>query len=121
MRCHDDAHAFSVEFGTREGHYHAWWHELELAIHGVSAAPRSVHLGTTEIASTYDAASQTLRIRIPDQAVASRLTVDTPAARASAVGAALPASSSHTNIARNASPAPTVSATVVGNEPCAYH
>jgi len=78
VRCHDDAHAFSVEFGTREGHYHAWWHELELAIHGVSAPPRSVHLGTTEVTGNYDAASQTLRIRIPDQAVSSRLTIDMP-------------------------------------------
>ena len=78
VRCHAEAQQLSVEFDTREGHYHAWWQQMELAIHGVSAAPRSVQLGTMVIASDYDAPSQTLRIRIPDQAAAARVTIRYP-------------------------------------------
>ena len=78
VRCQVEAQGTTVEFKDREGRYKPWWTQIELAIHGLASPPRGVRLGDTALPSQYDAASQTLRIRIPDQAGAARLTIDSP-------------------------------------------
>ena len=78
LRCQVTAHGLTVEFAVREGRYQPWWTQLELTIHGVAAPPRAVRLGETAIPSQYDAANQTLRIPLSDQAAAARVTIESP-------------------------------------------
>jgi len=76
LRCHTDAQGVTVEFAAREGHYKPWWHEIELVVHGVEAAPRRVLVGKGTVASQYDTGSQTLRFIEPDRATTTRMRIE---------------------------------------------
>ncbi len=79
LRCEMKPDAITLEFDAREGSYPPWWSRIEVVIHGMIAAPRRVLLGESELASRYDAGSETLRVEIADAAGATRLRIDTAA------------------------------------------
>jgi alpha-glucosidase len=75
FRCQVEAQDMTIEFGVREGAYRPWWRQIELRVHGVTAAPASVRLGSKALASQYDAPTQTLTVALPDLAAAARVTI----------------------------------------------
>ena len=49
IRCTVEADGTTIDFDAREGSYGPWWSRIELLIHGITAAPRRVLLGDTEL------------------------------------------------------------------------
>ena len=76
VTCHSDAQGLTLEFAAREGHYKPWWHEIEVVVYGVEAAPRRVLIGKGKVASQYDVVGQTLRISLADLPATTRVRID---------------------------------------------
>ncbi len=76
VRCSSAAGRTLVDFDARQGRYAPWWHRIELAVHGVTAAPHRVRCGGEDLTSRYDAASQTVFVELPDTAKAARVSID---------------------------------------------
>ncbi len=76
IRCRTEENVTIVEFDAREGRYQPWWHEIELTVHGVAGSPRRVVLGERTVASRFDAKTQTLHIRLPDQPGIAQLSIE---------------------------------------------
>ena len=76
FQCAVSAGEIQLTFSARQGSYAPWWKETEVVFYG-QTAPANVTLnGKTIAGSKYDAATRTLRIRIPDQPAGGELRVN---------------------------------------------
>jgi alpha-glucosidase len=76
--CQGASQVAAVEFAPREGSFRPWWHDVDVVIHGVDAAPARVRLDGRPVASRHDAAGHALHVTIADPAGATRLTLESP-------------------------------------------
>jgi alpha-glucosidase len=68
VRCEVSAHGVVVNIGEREGTFPVWWSRIDVVLHGVDHAPRSLRVNgrPAEQGLTFDATSETARAEVSD-------------------------------------------------------
>lgn len=75
VRCQVTPTGLEVSFDKRQGSYRAWWRQLAVTVHGWQGPAQVAH-GSRPVASTADAAAETIRFTIPDQAGTARFIIN---------------------------------------------
>ena len=76
VRCRVDGAVTTVSVGVQEGQYRPWWTEVEVTVHGVAAAPARQLVDGRAVSGVYEAATQTLRVRLADGPQAFQLRLE---------------------------------------------
>lgn len=75
VRCQMTAVGLEINFDKRQGTYGAWWRQLTVTVHGWQGQARVAN-GSRTVASTVEAAAETVSFTIPDQARTARFVVN---------------------------------------------
>lgn len=76
VACQTNPREITIDFAPRQGHFAPWWHTIDLDVHGIATRPARVMLGRSAVATEYDAAGQTLRLKLPDIVTGARLSIE---------------------------------------------
>ena len=81
VRCATTADGrITVTFDKRDGSYSPWWKEIDIVVHGWQG-PAVVMNGGTNVPTTSDAASHTVRMTVPDIATGGTISFATARAK----------------------------------------
>jgi alpha-glucosidase len=73
--CNATAQGVEIKL-AREGSYQPWWQEAELKVYGAPHAPKNVTVNGQKATAKFDAASQTVIVRVPDQAAGESVVIE---------------------------------------------
>ena len=74
--CEASADAVHVKVASSEGPFQPWWKDVQLQLFGAGTKPQSVSVGGTAVSSwDYDAATNSVRLTIPNPATGTEIVV----------------------------------------------